>query len=190
MRYLRTAVLFIFIGLGLLASLSYGQTNGTLHININNDRLSVELENVAFGRVLTEIAMKAGFQVDISSDVYEKKLSTRFKDMDIQRGIRRLLSLINEKNYFIYYDSEGSIRKLEVYSTASSKPAAGRPAPRWMPPTGPTLPSQPPMTETPQPPVEQPMSIEELEDIMDEPVTEAPYIPPKQEPAYIPPYIK
>ncbi len=91
-----------------------------LDIKVHEDRLSVDVKDTAFGDVMAVIANAAGFDVDMSNNVYEMKLSTKFRDTEIQRGIRRLISLINQKNYFIHYGKEGSITHIEVYGDLSS----------------------------------------------------------------------
>ena len=91
-----------------------------LDIKVHEDRLSVNVKDTAFGDVMAVIANAAGFDVDLSNDVYEMKLSTKFRDTEIQRGIRRLISLINQTNYFIHYGKDGSIKYLEVYGDLAS----------------------------------------------------------------------
>jgi len=89
-------------------------------IKVRKDRLSVNVKDTAFGDVMAVIASAAGFDVDLSNDVYEMKLSTKFRDAEIQRGIRRLISLIDQKNYLIHYGKEGSIKHIEVYGDLAS----------------------------------------------------------------------
>jgi hypothetical protein len=91
-----------------------------LDIKVREDRLSVNVKDTAFGDVMAVIANAAGFDVDLSNDVYEMKLSTKFRDTEIQRGIRRLILLINQKNYFVHYGKEGSIKYIEVYGDLAS----------------------------------------------------------------------
>lgn len=105
-----------------------------LRVKVAGGRLSVDIRDEAFGEVMNAIANAAGFDVDISSDVFNNKLTTRFKDTELQRGLLRLLSLVEQNNYFISYKPDGSIRKLEVFGDLSSetqtfrgtKPAAMR----------------------------------------------------------------
>lgn len=151
-----------------------------LNITFVNGSLGVELENAPFGKVMTEIANRAGFEADVSSSIGQRTLNTKFGGVELKRGILRLLSLIGQKTYFVHYDKEGAIKKIEVYGTAAEaakKPPPtvrkGAPRPQTMPPGGtqpyfaPSLPSGGPqeMVETP----------------------EAPYIPPKEAPVFIPP---
>ncbi|MEW6108961.1 MAG: hypothetical protein AB1632_07345 [Nitrospirota bacterium] len=88
-------------------------------IEVRNNLLSVELVDAELGVVLNDIARKSGFKVQISSDVSGMKLSTKFNDMDMERGIIRLLTLIREKNYLIHYDSKGTLSKIEIYGGSS-----------------------------------------------------------------------
>lgn len=99
-----------------------------LSIDVKDNNLSVELRDAEFGKVMDVIAEKAGFTVGLFGDVYSKKISTSFKNIDMERGILRLLLLLKEKNYSIYYDPKGLISKLEIYGSPAPEKAA--PAPR------------------------------------------------------------
>lgn len=114
----RAAVFFLCVF--ILASTSLGQ--GRL-VRLEAGRLSVELKDAMFGKVITEIALKAGFEVDMQSDIFARTLSARFRDLDLREGIKRLLALISQNNYFIHYGPGGRIKKLEVFSTV---PPEGR----------------------------------------------------------------
>jgi hypothetical protein len=157
-----------------------------LDISLLGDHLSVELKEADFGVVMSEIAAMAGFELDMSETVSQRKLSTKFSDLEIQRGIQRLFTLINHRNYFIYYNAEGSITKVEVFSTGQRKPkmlkAPARPPgsarkhPRARSETGPPkYPSRPPTPPTIEP------------EEMPSEGSDVPYIPPITEPEYIPP---
>ena len=95
-------------------------------INIQNNNLSVELVDAEFGAVLQSIAQKSGFRVVIGGNAFNKKVSTKFDDMELERGLMRLFNLIREKNYAIKYDSKGKLDLIEVFAgTASSSAPAG-----------------------------------------------------------------
>lgn len=94
-----------------------------MNVEVKDGLLSVEISDAEFGNVIKEIAEKARFKVEISGDVAYKKISTSFKGVDIEKGIRRLLTIMKEKDYTISYNSEGFIDKLEVYGESSGKPA-------------------------------------------------------------------
>ncbi|RPI35791.1 MAG: hypothetical protein EHM54_07320 [Nitrospiraceae bacterium] len=106
-------------------------------IKIENDRLSVELVNANFGEVLQSIAQKAGFTIAGYSDTFSTKVTTKFNDIEIDRGFARLFSLAKESNYLISYDTKGSIAKLEVYGPSATVSVPNSPA---MPQTSPVRP--------------------------------------------------
>lgn len=95
-----------------------------MNIEVKDGLLSVEISDAEFGNVIKETAEKAGFKVEISGDVAYKKISTNFKGVDIEKGIRRLLTIMKEKDYTISYNSEGFIDKLEVYGESSGNPVS------------------------------------------------------------------
>lgn len=104
------------------AKIPVGPLKPVINIEIKDGFLSVELSDVEFGSVIKEIAEKAKFKVEISGDIAYRKIGTNFKGVDVERGIRRLLDIMKEKNYIISYNPEGLIDKLEIYSESSGKP--------------------------------------------------------------------
>ncbi len=97
----------------------------TSTVIVENNRLSVEFVNVSFGEILQAISNKAGFEVEGSSKVLSRIVTTKFTDLDIDIGIIRLFSLVKESNYLINYDTNGSISKLKVYDISTSTGAVG-----------------------------------------------------------------
>ncbi len=91
-------------------------------VTVKNNRLSVEFVDVSFGEILLSISKNAGFKVEGSSRVFSTKVTTKFNDVGIDRGLIRLFSLVNESNYLISYNSKGSISKLKVYDILTSPP--------------------------------------------------------------------
>lgn len=121
-----------------------------LNVKVENDLLSVELLDADFGTVINSIAEKSGFKVEMTADVAARKITTKFNEVEIERGVLRLLTLIKEKNYMSHYNTKGMLSKLEIYgsgpatTTKPSRPAAVRP------------PVQRPVVTTPAPVVTSP----------------------------------
>lgn len=127
-----------------------------MKIEVNDGLLSVEISDAEFGNVIKEIAEKAKFKAEISSDVAVKKISTTFKDIEVERGVRRLLTIMKEKDFTISYDTAGLIDKLEIYgggvisrpavnTQPQKQPARQKPFQRVTPPS-----PLPPPTTLPQ----------------------------------------
>ncbi len=95
-----------------------------LHVEIKNDLLSVELANVDFRAAMKAVADKAGFKIEGTGEVFSRKLNTRFMDMEVERGVLRLLTLVKESNYMLHYDTKGMISKLEIFGIESGKAAS------------------------------------------------------------------
>jgi type II secretory pathway component GspD/PulD (secretin) len=133
-------------------------------IEVKDGKLSVDLADAEIGSVISEIAHKLNFQVEINSTVYNKKVTTRFCDLDVEQGIRRLLTLAKENNYLFRYDTAGKLSKVELYAETPSPlmrqpalppqplPFSTRRFQRYVPPQPvPTSPGQPqPVTPTPR----------------------------------------
>jgi hypothetical protein len=131
---------------------------GEKKVRVLNNRLSVDLMDAEFGNVMKEIGDKAGFEVKISAAISNKTLSTSFTNMELQRGITRLLTLMGQKNYFIYYNPDNSISKIEVF--ISGKGPGRRSSTEWRPGPRPR-PDLTPATDRPKypmpPKVQKPM---------------------------------
>ncbi len=124
-------------------------------VTVEDGKLSVDLVDADLGNVMNEIGAKMHFEVTISGGIYGKKISTKFTGLDVERGIERLLSLVQEHNYLIYYDAAGKLSKLELYLPAPVsviQPAMANPTPepyrrryrRYIPPQpGQAFPGQP-----------------------------------------------
>jgi type II secretory pathway component GspD/PulD (secretin) len=125
-------------------------------IEVRDGKLSVDLADAEIGSVISEIAHKLNFQVEINRTVYNKKVTTRFSDLDVEQGIRRLLTLAKENNYLFRYDTAGKLSKVELYAETPSSmmrqpalppqplPFSTRRFQRYVPPQPvPTSPGQP-----------------------------------------------
>jgi len=130
-----------------------------INVEIKNDLMSVDLENVSFGTAIKAVADKAGFKIEGSGEVFTRKMNTKFADIEVERGVLRLLSLVKETNYMLHYDTNGQISKLEIFaiSTVSPPGAAARqpssPTPAFRrPAVTPTTPAAPVTPQTPQRP--------------------------------------
>lgn len=97
-----------------------------LAIEVKDDLLSVELENAEFGKVLRQIGEKKGFKVEVKGDVAYRKLSTTFRNVDLERGVQRLLTLVQEKNYSFHFDSAGALNFVDVFGGSTPSAAPGR----------------------------------------------------------------
>ncbi len=91
------------------------QEGGVVEVRANRGFLSVNAQDASFGDVIAAVSDAVGFEADISDEVYHKRITTKFKDVELHRAIQRLLSRISQKNFSIYYDRQGRIKRLEVY---------------------------------------------------------------------------
>ena len=179
-----------------------------LNVAVTNGRLTVELVNVDFGTAIREVGGKAGFVVEGSGEVFSRKLDTKFADIEIERGVTRLLSLVNEKNYMVYYSPGGAISKINIF------PSAGGASPSLMQPSRPQFPSRPrpparpvqpqePSTVVPRaipsrpvppsarptapPPTAAEPQVVPEEEFSEENISATPYVPPQpKRPSFIP----
>jgi hypothetical protein len=159
--------------------------------------MNVEIENADFGSVLRSVAERAKFRIEGSAGSFGRKLTTKFSDVEIERGISRLFSLAKESNYFIHYHADGTIGKIQIFPAGAGTSAV--PAPRQ--PSGMQTPSASPATvapprtqavparpSAPPPRTVRPQVFPDDEDDEDEDEIEAvPYIaPPPRQPLFPP----
>lgn len=161
-----------------------------VNVEVTDGLLSIELVDADFGEVMKAIAEQTGIKVTMSGDVQSRKLNTRFRGIEIERGIVRIMTLINEKNYTLKYDTTGKVEMIEIYAISApaaspgktpSKPDASKartpapPAPIRTPaPAAPIRTPAPAASAQPPAPPKSPA-----------PVT-TPAASPKSEPAYVP----
>jgi hypothetical protein len=98
-----------------------------MNVEIRDNRLSVELADAEFGAVMNTIAQMGGFKVEVASEVFGRKLTTKFSNLELERGILRLLALTRDRNYLMRYDSSGALSKVEIYGAT---PVVSTPMPR------------------------------------------------------------
>ncbi|MBA4374384.1 MAG: hypothetical protein C0402_16150 [Thermodesulfovibrio sp.] len=103
-----------------------------MHIEFKDDLLSLDLVDAEFGSVIKTVAARAGIKVEMSGPIQQKKLTTKFSGIELERGILRLMTLMKEKNYTLRYDTAGRVNALEVYGaeiSAAPAPARGHTRP-------------------------------------------------------------
>ncbi|MHB8882630.1 MAG: hypothetical protein ACYC69_14120 [Thermodesulfovibrionales bacterium] len=95
-----------------------------IRIDVRDGLVSVDLHDADFSSVMQELAARSGIKVNIGGTAPQKKVTTRFSGLELDRAIARLMSLINEKNYAITYDAQGKPGAVEVYAGSSEAPPA------------------------------------------------------------------
>ena len=177
-------------------------------VMLENNHLSVDFDNVTIGEILQAVSQKAGFKVQGGSAALGIKVKTKFTDLELEEGIKRLFSLVQESNYLINYDAKGRISKIIIFAPGTAGSSAQTPASptsrRVVPGSSSAAPATPPPPverpvpqapqtpeDSPAPQVSQPEHPEPQEIInSEEPPVEnvpvIPYVPPRRRPAYFP----
>ena len=182
-----------------------------MKIEIRDGLLSVDLAGAAFGDIIKAVAARSGVQAQVTGDVANRPVTTKFRGMELEDGIMRLLSLVQERNFFFSYDEKGGLKRIEIYG-ATAKPApqkkdspSGRKAvqPEKLMPSKPVPPASPaPSSVRKNPPASQRIirpsrdgavepqlkEADRPEDVRDDdPLDVPPGLPPEKAPPYIPP---
>lgn len=98
-----------------------GESQKISLVTVQNDRLSVNFVDTEFEEIVRTVSSNAGFTIQGSSTAFNKKVTTKFDDLDLEKGIKRLFTLVNESNYRIDYDSKGAISKIRIYGITASR---------------------------------------------------------------------
>ena len=102
------------------------QLQARVVINVKDGLLSVDVADAEFGSVMKEIAARAGIRVDMSGDILSRKITTRFSRLDLEDGISRLMTLLQEKNYSIRYDSKGNVNAVDIAGSVAVAPSSAK----------------------------------------------------------------
>jgi len=89
-------------------------------VMLENNHLSVDFDNVTIGEIIQAVSQKAGFKVQGGSAALGMKVKTKFTDLELEEGIKRLFSLVKESNYLINYDTKGNISELRIINIKAS----------------------------------------------------------------------
>lgn len=116
-----------------------------MKVVVSGGLLNVELAGAAFGDVMKAVASRSGIQTQVTGDVANRPVTTKFRGLELEDGIMRLLSLVQERNFFFSYDEKGGLKRIEIYGAAA--PAASqkkdRPAGQKAAQPGKLIPSSP-----------------------------------------------
>lgn len=98
--------LFIYIwliGLGIFLNVSAGlaiEKPLEMTVLYTDNRITVNLVNAPLGAVLEDIRSKTGVDYQLSSDLNELKVNAAFRNLDLEAGLKKILSRVN--NAFIF----------------------------------------------------------------------------------------
>jgi hypothetical protein len=108
------------------AATSYAQ-GGYLDVRVKDEMMSVDAHLAEIGQIMEEISQKAGFELSMSPQLKSLPLDISIADIDMERGIRRILNLANLRSFMLEYAQDGSISKLKVFQKGTSVAAPHRP---------------------------------------------------------------
>lgn len=116
-----------------------------MKIEVSGGLLNVEVSGAAFGDVMKAVASRSGIQALVKGEVASRPVTTKFRGLELEDGIMRLLSLVQERNFFFSYDEKGGLKRIEIYGAAAPPPPQGkdRPAGQKAAQPGKLIPSAP-----------------------------------------------
>lgn len=141
-------------------------------ITVENDMLSVQLQDQDLQSVIKTITTKGQIEVKHLEGLPNKRVSVTFTDVPIVVGLKRLLRVADIAGYVLMTGKEGDANKIQrlvflptedgapgVRSAQQQRPGAAPPRP-----TPPTPPQKPPQEEG-QPPAQAPTQTSVFEDL-------------------------
>jgi len=94
------------------------------NVSYSDGRISVEFRKVPAGEALEEIGHLAGFEV-VTDEAFKNRLLTiRFSNQPLEKGLTRIIRLLEAGNYRYYYTDEGALKTVIV--TASTQPLSAQ----------------------------------------------------------------
>jgi|GEM_PF-3292339 len=83
-------------------------------------QISVEFRKVPAGEALEEIGALAGFKVITDDAIKRRTLSVRFSGQPLEKGLTRIIRLLEAANYRYYYTDDGALDTVVVTATTQS----------------------------------------------------------------------
>jgi hypothetical protein len=97
-----------------------------LYVDVQQGRLSVDLQEADLGEVLAQVGQQAGIRM-VSGPSAGKKVSAHFAGLELEEGLRRLLRLASLSHIFLYaHGPAGRVTISEVRVLGESKEAPPR----------------------------------------------------------------
>jgi hypothetical protein len=95
---------------------------------VHQGQLSVDVQAADLGEVLAQIGRQAGIRISVGPSA-GKKVSTRFADVELEEGLRRLLRLASLNHVFLYAPGpDGTVAITEVRVLGEGTAESTRPA--------------------------------------------------------------
>ncbi len=99
-----------------------------LELKIDNKLVYLKAKGVNLKELLTKLGEQAGFEVSVNSST--TTISSSIEGLTVEETIHRIMNIIQERNYNIFYNEKGDIKKLEVFSSSESTPSAPQQTPQ------------------------------------------------------------
>ncbi len=105
-----------------------------IEVSIAENRVNLRVENINPEMVLRELADEAGFRINIKGNISQKSLTTTFEGLTIEESIQRLMGILQIRNYNIFYNEDGSVKRVDIDSTSSQDRTKPESIPQIVPP--------------------------------------------------------
>jgi hypothetical protein len=99
-----------------------------LELKIDNNLVYLKAKGVNLKELLTRLGEQAGFEVSVNSST--TTISSSIEGLPVEETIHRIMNMIQERNYNIFYNEKGDIKKLEVFSSLESTSSAPQQTPQ------------------------------------------------------------
>lgn len=139
------------------------EVTSSIELKVENNSVFLKAKGANLQALLKRLGEQAGFEVSIGPS--STTLSTSIEGLSVEDTIHRIMGIIQEKNYSIYYNEKGAIKKLEVLRETDTVP---RP-PAIIPAQRPSHPPRFQRFQRPQIPRIQPAQLPSLPEGMQEP---------------------
>jgi len=106
---------FIILFSMFLVPFAFG-ANNTNQIKFLDNKLSVNIENVSLGSVISEIHAKTGIEFLLNEEEAGRTVSVSFQPLPLEKALKRILS---HTNHSIIFTAKSDIRKVIIVGSSN-----------------------------------------------------------------------
>jgi type II secretory pathway component GspD/PulD (secretin) len=108
MRKTLAAILLIFLHI-------FAGTASGVFLEEDNNLITLRSDNESISNILETLSRRYSIEIDYGDNIFSKSISTTIQKQPLDRIISRLLQMTDNRNFIIYYDSNGNIKKIRFF---------------------------------------------------------------------------
>lgn len=94
------------------------QQSQDIELRIENNSVYLKSRNANLKELLIKLGNLAG--IEVSAGSLSNTISISIEGLSVEETVHRIMNMVQERNYNIYYNEDGSIKRLEVFTSAET----------------------------------------------------------------------